>query len=390
MSLPTASKIERVMACPASHALPQVETEPGDEAVKGTLRHAALAWRIVGSEATPEAVDDETMRWLEGLTEEDIESLRGAHVEMAYAWDVLWGEARIIGRNIGRAYGELRPTEIAGSADYVLKGFGHLRVVDLKTGRGEVTGPSENRQLLTLALMAARADGWDGPVSVELLLAPDGGSVRWQSADVSPARLAQHEADLVVMHSRIYEARADVEAGRTPRHVATGSHCTYCPAQASCPERQAMVTQAAEKPMTFRLGWEALLMSGQAAPVVAARDALQAEADAIDDALRAAARKGDLDTGGGTTLGWRTYEREVIDASKAWPVLVETLGQDAAREAVSLDTSKAGVERGVSAALKAGVLTGKKKDAAASMLTRLREAGAMAVKQVEKFEEHKR
>ena len=123
--------------------------------------------------------------------------------------------------------------------------------------------------------------------------------------------------------------------------------------------------------------------------VVAARDALQAEADAIDDALREEARGGDLVVDGGT-LGWRTYERESIDAAVAWPVLVEVLGPDAAREAVSLDTSKAGVERGVAAALKAGVLTGKKKDAAASTLAKLREAGAMEVKSIEKFEEHKR
>ena len=388
MSLPTASKVERVMACPASHALPQVETEPGDYARDGQERHAALAARITCT--TRQEWSESTQRWLDGIDDDVIAHLRSAGVEVAYAHDVLWSETRVIGEDIGRAYGDLRPTEIAGSADYVVSGPDYLCVVDLKTGRGEVTTPERNAQLATLALMAAQARAWTGPVAVELLLAPEGMTPRRVMAELSPERLEAHAADLVVMHSRIYEARADVEAGRPVRHVATGSHCAYCPAQGACPERQGIVAAAARSPATFRENWRGMVEKRDGlAFVVAARDALQAEADAIDDALRVAARGGDLVIDGGT-LGWRTYEREVVDAAVAWPVLVEVLGPDAAREAVSLDTSKAGVERGVAAALKAGVLTGKKKDAAASMLTKLREAGAMEVKSIEKFEEHKR
>ena len=73
----------------------------------------------------------------------------------------------------------------------------------------------------------------------------------------------------------------------------------------------------------------------------------------------------------------------------ALPEFNATLGAEAAREAVSLDTSKAAIERGVAAALKAGTVTGKKKDVVAALLARLREAGAMKVVQIEKFEEHK-
>lgn len=387
MSLPTASKIERVMACPASHVLPRIEAT-SEYAASGQERHAALAARVTCT--TRQEWSEATQRWLDGIDDDVIAHLRSAGVEVAYAHDVLWDETRVIGEDIGRAYGELRPTEIAGSADYVVSGPDYLCVVDLKTGRGEVTPPERNAQLATLALMAAQAQAWKGPVAVELLLAPEGMTPRRVMAELSPADLARHAADLVVMHGRIYEARADVEAGRTPRHVVTGSHCRYCPAQASCPERSALATQATEKPMLFRLGWQSLLAVGDAEMVLAARDALRAEADAIDQALREAAKSGPV-VAGDVVCEWRTVERETIDAAKAWAVLSEAYGPDAARAAMTLETSKAGVERGVTAAIAAGALVvGKKKDVVAAALASLRAAGAMTKKSTERYEEHKR
>ena len=46
-------------------------------------------------------------------------------------------------------------------------------------------------------------------------------------------------------------------------------------------------------------------------------------------------------------VGGREVVSEVIDADKAWPVLVAKYGVKVAEACVSMDTSKAGVERGM-------------------------------------------
>jgi hypothetical protein len=81
-------------------------------------------------------------------------------------------------------------------------------------------------------------------------------------------------------------------------------------------------------------------------------------------------------------------EREVIDAEAAWLVLAERLGPDGARAAMTLETSKAGVERGVRAAKKAGVMAGTIRVNVGSVMVALHEAGAVTTKTTERYEAH--
>ena len=384
MSLPTASKIERVLACAASHALPQTYDAPSVYAAAGNARHEALAEHLVsGSTSTA----PEVAAWVESVAEA-AEPLKGSRVEVALAYDVLWGSGRIIGENIGRAYGPVGLTEVVGSADYLHHDDGELWVVDLKTGRSEVTAPHENAQLLTLAVAARAALGMRGGARLSLLLAPDGSPPRWRHADVTGGDLTRHEERLAGMAVAIEEARADVGAGRAPRHLAQGEHCRYCPAKSACPARIALARGTLETPVEQAAVWRAMMAAGKRAEVYrlwrAARDVL----GEVGDALHASAAEAPIELGDGEVFGRREVSRAVIDADAAWPLLAGPFGALVARAAMTLDASKASLAR--AAALlweqrKAAGVKSTKKATEAELLAAV--ASAMTTKTSERFEQ---
>lgn len=382
--LPTASKVARAMACPASEALPHEEQPVTSAAEGGNGRHAALVTLRDGGDVAPEHAD-----WVDGLVEAGVlEELHGYRAEVALAYDVAFGDGRELGERLERAYPETRPTEVVGSADYVRLTPAPtptvVQVVDLKTGRHEVRA-EDNAQLLTLALAACRAHGL-AHAEVGILWAPEGMAPHWEWASVPLRRLERHAAELAEMMSRIEEARVDVEAGREPRHLQDGTHCHFCPAKGACPKRSAIAVQATTAP-TFRQTWTALAAAGKTAEVYRAMKVLQHEAEEMGEVLRSMARTAPVDIGDGRSLVLRNVERESIDAGTAWPALVSLLGEDAARAAVVMEMSKASVERGVKAAKAAGALKGTIKAGVEQVMEAVRQAGAVTTKASERFEE---
>jgi len=105
----------------------------------------------------------------------------------------------------------------------------------------------------------------------------------------------------------------------------------------------------------------------------------------VGAALHAYASESPIALGDGRVWGPVTSEREVIDADRAWPVLAKLYGPELAREAMSLDTSKAGVER-LAKAAKAS-RGGTIKALSSEALEALRAAGAVTTKQTTRFEE---
>jgi hypothetical protein len=382
-NLPTASRLQLATACPASQVLPVVDTAWG-AGDKGTERHAALANVIVGTEQNPPA---EVVAWLDALNDEPatLAPLRGAAPELAYGYTPATGVARLIGSNVGRAY-NAAPGEFVGSADYVLVADNAVTVVDLKTGLGEVPHPSRNAQLRFLALAAAR---WHGVESarVGILHAPDGRAAWWSWATVDAFELEAIAVELRTLAERIGYARNDVERGRTPR-LTVGEHCTYCPARFGCPARVAMAQRLAGEPEKVVLDLKAMLTPESASLALARWQAATKALAEVGAALHAYASESPIALGDGRAWGPVTSEREVIDADKAWPVLVAKFGANAAREAMSLDTSKAGIER-MARALR-DTLANKTtiKALTTEALEALRAAGAVTTKKQTWFEEH--
>jgi hypothetical protein len=351
----------------------------------GTDKHGALAAAIVGTEQNP---SPDVVAWLDALNDDPatLAPIRGAAPELAYGYTPATGIARLIGANVGRAY-NAAPGEFAGSADYVLVTSGLVTVVDLKTGMADVPHPARNAQLRFLALAAARWHGVE-TARVGILHAPEGRTPWWSWATLDAFELEAIAVELRTLAERIGYARNDVAKGKTPR-LTVGEHCNHCPARFGCPTRVAMAQRLAGEPEKVVLDLKAMLTPESAALALARWQAATKALQEVGAALHAYASESPIPLGDGRAWGPVVSEREVIDADKAWPVLVAKYGANTAREAMSLDTSKAGLERmarvvretasGKPPTLKA--LTGEALEA-------LRAAGAVTTKKQTKFEEH--
>lgn len=382
-NLPTASRLQLATTCPASQVLPVVDTAFAAGSA-GTDKHAALAAAIVGTEQDPPA---EVVAWLDALNDDPatLAPLRGAAPELAYGYTPATGVARLIGSNVGRAY-NAAPGEFVGSADYVLVADSAVTVVDLKTGLSDVPHPSRNAQLRFLALAAAK---WHGVESarVGILHAPDGRTPWWSWATLDAFELEEIAVELKTLAERIGYARNDVAKGKTPRLV-VGEHCTHCPARHGCPARVAMAQRLAGEPEKVVMDLKAMLTPESASLALARWQAATKALAEVGAALHAYASESPIALGDGRVWGPVTSEREIIDADKAWPVLVAKYGANTAREAMSLDTSKAGLERMARSLRETSTKKTTLKALTTEAFDALRAAGAVSTKKQTKFEEH--
>lgn len=381
--LPTASRLQLALACSGSQALGQVDTAwAAGEA--GNERHDVLSRLVEGAEQRD--VSESVKDWLMGLDEsEHLAPLLGAKPEVTLAWDYVRDTARVLGQRLERAYSMATAAEYVGTADYLRVADGRAWVVDLKTGQGDVPHPSRNAQLRMLALAACRAHGVSS-ARIGILHAPEGRTAWWTWADVDAFELEVIASDLRRLAERIGYSRRDVAQGRTP-YLVLGEHCAYCPARHSCPARTAMARALASE--TLAEDWKRGLDDDSVAAATLARwKAAQKVLAEVGAALHARAKDRPIALGNGEVWGPRTTTREVIDAEKAWLPLASLLGDEGAKAAMSLDTSRAGIERGVKAAKLAGRVSGSIKAAVAQALDAVRAAGAVETKERIEFEAH--
>jgi len=395
--LPTASKLQLALTCAASQVMPVIDSAwaTGDA---GRDKHAALAdWATAPDDAVLD-LPAPMLAWLETVAEYAAELRHPETIsELALAYDVATGKARYLGRNLGRAYPETTATEFYGSFDYVRLADGTVIVVDLKTGMGEVPHPERNAQLRFGALAAAKHFGVDR-ARIGILHAPDGRAPWWIWAELDAFELEVVAVDLKRLAQHIGYARNDYQRGKTPR-LRVGEHCAHCPSRFACPARVAMAQRLAGEPEKVVLDIKALLTPETAAVALARWQAATKAMQEVGNALYAYASESPIPLGDGRVWGPRTTEREVIDAEKAWPVLVAKYGAEVARKAMSLDTSKAGVDRAMKELRESlrgapqrpqGVPPGKVtlKALNEETLKALREAGCMTMKPTKTFESY--
>lgn len=378
MRLPTASRHALALTCPASQALPQVYTryEAGED---GKDRHAALERRVGG------VVQDETPEiraWLATIDDETIAPLIGSSSEVTFSWRPDTGKARQVGDHLELEYPE-EDGVYFGTADYVsIKAEdGEVKIDDLKTGNGAVEPVTRNAQLRFLALAASRCYGVDR-ARVGILHAT-GERTWWERAEFDAFELELVAVQLRKLSERIGWARRDVEAGKTPR-VTVGDHCKWCQARHGCPARVAMAQRLAGEPEAVVRDLKAMLTPETARLALDRWRAATAALKEVGAALYAYAKESPIPLGDGRVWGPVESQRTVIDAAKAWPVLVELWGPEAARAAMTLETSKAGVARGIEAA--GG--DGTKKARLAAALDALTAAGAVSEAKSTEHKEH--
>lgn len=153
----------------------------------------------------------------------------GWRAEQPFAWDPATDVGRELTRSTHRGYEGATPTELCGTADLVSIEGEVVVVWDWKTTTPGARDVDARDQLEGLALMAARAWGYDSARIVTLIVTEDG------IEEVEGAMLDAFDLDAVA--DRI---RGDLARVATSE-PAPGKHCTgrYCKAIAVCPATQA-------------------------------------------------------------------------------------------------------------------------------------------------------
>lgn len=205
----TASSLWRAEPCPASAVLPAVRREYKD-AQDGTRAHAAL-------EAAPPP---------------------GSFAEVAFAYNVLSGEAREVGRSIGRNYGVLAEGEIPGTADLVTVQPDHVLVDDYKSGVGYLVPPLPgNPQLQHNSMCAALV--YDKPRAIAQLVYLKTGEVKDAAYDCFDFAAISLRLRTIWERCRMaadaFGERAQPQELVALGLVNPGDHCWRCEAKKGCP-----------------------------------------------------------------------------------------------------------------------------------------------------------
>lgn len=297
----SASALARVERCPASASLKQIQS----------LSEASERGRELHAQKEAELPD-------------------GA--EVAYAFDVVTGKARELGRNLGRNYPPTRKTEIVGTTDKMLVEADRVVIRDYKSGAGfGVEAPAKNIQLGFYAVCAADVEGKNA-ARVELeFLDQDG---RSPGADLDAL-------DLAAIRERI-KAIWNATGGGNPK-VVTGSHCTYCPCLVNCPAHLTMAVAFTEGIWPNVMPSDGLTIERVAQGWEFLKNAKRV-LGLVEKTYRAFASQYPVELGGGKVLAEHIVERETLDGIVTYQVLRDLHGEDVARAAVSMETSKAAID----------------------------------------------
>lgn len=241
MNLPTASSLERAIKCPASCCLPQIRSQGGKAANKGTAVHKFLERCLyIGRDAALEEVSAEFQPLCRQI-DVDVLLPRGMKfmAEVGYAMDVYNQTARMLGEGGNRDYSTVKENELCGTADLVAVWEDQVYIRDFKTGAGFVAPASTNQQLRFFALAAALAHGKKNAV-VEIVKILHNGEIACDPAEFDAGDLARIMIELQEMLSNLSNTQELVNNGSQPP-LSEGNWCQYCPAFEQCPAKTALI-----------------------------------------------------------------------------------------------------------------------------------------------------
>lgn len=344
MSHLSASSLWRAEKCPASASLPRVGELHADAAA-GTDAHA---------EHEAACPPDEM-------------------AEVAFAWNPELGRARHLGQGLDRAYPVDWNTEIPGTVDRAKRApvDGVAEVRDFKSGFGYMVAPAaENLQLAHNALCVADVQCAD---SVRVAL---------DRPDANGKPIVLDAFDLASARERIKKIWLRVK--QPIPEVVTGEHCWRCECIRSCPAHLTMA-------VAFTEGlWPNVLPSdGLTVEKVAQGWEYLANAKRllglIEKTYRAFASQWPVQLGNGRVLGAHEVVREELDGLVTFQVLRDLHGEQVARAAVGMETSKNALEE----SLRPIAAKGKRAGMVREALAAIGAANGVVVKRGVRVEEFK-
>lgn len=342
----TASKVEQAMLCEASVVLP-AQLRTGQRAENGTAIHAFLARALtVGKERALEEVPLDKHAEYERIDLSWID-VANPEIEPAYVYDSATDTAIKIGNNVGRAYGNLATSQIAGSADVVFRpATGDMIVViDFKTGSTEQASAADHWQLKTLCLMAARHAGAASARGIIAQLRRDG-SWSFSEADFDALELDIVAGEVKQLLSRVHAASERVQSGAQPDVRPSERACRWCECVASCPAAVTAAIKLSRPSMEHPAAPEISALSSTEAGAVW-EQLLLAERFLrhVRAGLEALAAREPLILPDGRRVQPVETTREYVNAAIAYDVLSRSCDSDEMRRAFELKTSATAIKR---------------------------------------------
>lgn len=327
MSLPSASSLPRVMACPQSHRLPQAELPPSTQSSLGIAVHLWLSDGIIPADEGAQAVCDAIARVLPDA--------EWRH-EVTLAYDAATDTGRELGQDLARDYSSALPTEWVGTVDGLAMVGDMPTVLELKTGYRTVG--IDSWQIRMLALAAARAANTD---SVEVLLV---------TAHPDEARVERHVFDALALDEAVVALEQLAVRLQTDSPTKPGEHCRYCPALASCPSMTAIMRGAAANEP------HALATPEVATQAYELLKALKTASARLEAELEAYALQQPIQLASGDSWGWRekpkleflpgaAHELRAMYGSKGANAVSESVSKTSITRALGKRDGEAAIER---------------------------------------------
>lgn len=320
---------------------------------RGTVLHAYVGAALTsGRDVALRAVPEEYRETCEGVDLVALKQLLGGHpkVEEAFVFDIREEAVRYIGSNIGRHYGPLLDTEIAGTVDLLHVTDDAVCIADLKTGWQYVGPASDSWQMKTLALVAARYFG-KSKVHATLVRMREDGSLYQPPT----ATFTAFELDSFLDELRDLYLRIDTVSRQPIPDVYPGEkQCQYCDCLEHCPAYTGLMHS-----MKFGLETTEAVLLTEKAPI--AWDAIKRwrkALDRVEAGIRMLSTREPIALLNGKTLGKVLDIEKSINAVKARPVLVELL-KEHVDEAAKPSVTQASIKRAVKLAAPAMGMTQK-------------------------------
>jgi hypothetical protein len=364
MSLPSASKHEIALACPASLALPRVKEVAGDAAELGTDLHDVVEFvgREVSGGGEIEAAQAKAVEHLaadslaldraKALDLTGLPFVPGALYEAGFVFNTRSGAVRFVGEGLKHGAIECGPDEIPGVFDYVLDepDLDRVTVLDWKSGVGDLPKPREAAQLRAGGVMASRFFKRSN-ARVAFVRLPEDGEPKWIGpVDLDAFDLGLHAGRMAGLADERDRQIARIANGQDPEAV-TGPHCRYCPSFVYCAPSTALVRVLADEPINLEADvTEALAKSDEAARVAVEKyEIAKAVLNRIGKAIKMHAANRPIPMGEGREYGPIDVERTILDGEKVFDTLARVTGDP---KLAALAVKKKATKKGIAAVAK--------------------------------------
>jgi hypothetical protein len=317
---PTASTLERWLACLGHVALPHVERAPQRHTDRGSAIDAFVGAVVSGGsrdEALAELAGEPD--WQETCRSLDFGALLAGvtptSVQSSWLVDVGAMRARFLGASLGRRYPETGPTEIVGTSDIEgTRDDGIPVVIDVKTG--SPLGPVEGNAQVRFLALALRLSTGAEHVEGALAYVAESGTVDVDRYTFSAMELDGFAVELAEMLDR---AAALVARGGVP-DVRAGDWCRYCPAIAACPSTVALV-RVMDPELSALAASLSTLTPVERGVAWAKLKRIEHLAGLVGDGLKALARMEPFPLPNGQTVREVTFPRKAIVGARALALL---------------------------------------------------------------------